>query len=331
MAMDLHLGETQERAQRIAVLGSLACGVGHDLRNIVMPALLRLDVLAASTELAARTRADLSSIRNSLMQLQHLADGLSLLSADVWTHSDSAGFTRLDEWWAGLRVLLAEALPSATELVTSIPDDLPAASITPAALAQVVASVLLISGQTLTDVPRSRVSITATVDDTGCLQLAIRHNGGAPARPHARHDDKTDRFGLETCRALMQRFGGDLHVEMPATGGTVFHLQLRPASPDRRRALRVRVLVSDPRVLAIVRMVLTQRRVSPVPFAYSGAVDTIITDAASLPIALRTRDQAPEDVTQPTAIIALGASMESVEGVRWIEAFDSDALEKALA
>ena len=47
-----------QRFQRMAMLGTLAGGLGHDLRNLVMPALLRLDVLAASGDLSEAAKRD---------------------------------------------------------------------------------------------------------------------------------------------------------------------------------------------------------------------------------------------------------------------------------
>jgi hypothetical protein len=294
-----------------------------------MPALLRLDVMTASTELGDRTLVDLASIRNSLMHLQHLADGLNLLSAETVGHSDTLSFTRLDDWWAGLRGILAEALPAETELTTSFAPDLPAAAISPAALAQVVASIVLMTAQAVAEMPTPRVSIRAALDDDEeCLHLEIEHNGGLSAQAQSAEDEHLSRFGLATCRTLMQRFGGDLRVEATSTGGTIFHLQLGRAAADRRHPPRVRVLVSDPRALAVVRMILIQRRVTPVPFADDGDVDTIICDAASLPIALRSRNPLADNAPSPT-IIALGPPQDTRPGVRWIDTYDTEALSRA--
>src|SRR5262245_30864340 len=71
-----------QRLQRMATLGTLASGLGHDLRNLVMPVLLRLDVVAANNDLPEKARQDLASIRQSILRLQRLAGGLRLLSSD---------------------------------------------------------------------------------------------------------------------------------------------------------------------------------------------------------------------------------------------------------
>ena len=58
--------ERQDRLQelqRLATLGNLAGGLGHDLRNLTMPVLLRLDVLSQSAEVPSSIRSDLAAIR----------------------------------------------------------------------------------------------------------------------------------------------------------------------------------------------------------------------------------------------------------------------------
>ena len=86
-----------QRLQRMATLGTLASGLGHDLRNLVMPVLLRLDVVAATTDLPEKARNDLASIRQSILLLQRLAGGLRLLSSDPFDQRDEAQLTTIHD------------------------------------------------------------------------------------------------------------------------------------------------------------------------------------------------------------------------------------------
>ena len=100
-----------QRLQRMATLGTLASGLGHDLRNLVMPVLLRLDVVAATTDLPEKARMDLASIRQSILRLQRLAGGLRLLATDPFDQRDESQITKLHDWWADLQPIVVDALP----------------------------------------------------------------------------------------------------------------------------------------------------------------------------------------------------------------------------
>ena len=74
--------------ERMATVGALALGMGHELRNLIMPLLLRLDVLALSREGETVSAADLASIRDGVVGIQQLAASLRWLGADP---TESAG------------------------------------------------------------------------------------------------------------------------------------------------------------------------------------------------------------------------------------------------
>ncbi|QJR35942.1 hypothetical protein [Gemmatimonas groenlandica] len=51
-------------------------GLGHELRNLVMPILLRLDVLRATEPLSPKAQVDIGVIRDMVLRLERLAAGL---------------------------------------------------------------------------------------------------------------------------------------------------------------------------------------------------------------------------------------------------------------
>ena len=115
----------------MATLGTLASGLGHDLRNLVMPVLLRLDVVTASNDLPEKARNDLASIRQSILRLQRLAGGLRLLSSDPFDQRDESQLTSLHDWWLDLQPIVVDALPPHSIVEAEISSELPRVAIPP--------------------------------------------------------------------------------------------------------------------------------------------------------------------------------------------------------
>ena len=214
--------------QCAALVGSLTGNLGHDIRNLVMPALLRLDVIGLSPDLTDGTKRDLDSIRKSIGQLQQLADGLRLFESPAFDTRGASGPTNIREWWNGLRMVVASVLPAHTAVRVDIADDLPDAAIPPGALAQVALSVLLNAKRALTGIQRPAIDVCARRDEQGVFLRITDNGGGMTPAVQARcfepfftthGEEGASGLGLYTGRAVMWRYGGDLSVA---------------AAPDRR-------------------------------------------------------------------------------------------------
>ncbi len=261
-----------QNLQRLAMVGTLASGLGHDLRNVVMPVLLRLDVLTASPSLPDAARADLTAIRQSVLHLQRLAGGLRLLSSDP-RESSEVQFTRLTTWWEEVCPLVVDALAANTVLEQTMPPDLPQVRVPPSALAQVMMNLAMNARRAMDALERPVLRVTASVvGDT--VQIEVVDNGRGmdevtrqqcfdpffTTRPR----ELSTGLGLSTARALMTQYGGDLTVEETRGEGSTFvmHLpvQSSPASrADDRGDRTIRFLVSDSRQLAVLRLIARQR------------------------------------------------------------------------
>lgn len=76
-----------------------------------MPVLLRPDVLTAVTDLPDSARNDLVGIRKSMRHLQHLSEGLRLLSPDAAMQPAERPVTTLKTRWADFRLVVVDTLP----------------------------------------------------------------------------------------------------------------------------------------------------------------------------------------------------------------------------
>lgn len=331
-----------QRLQRMATLGTLASGLGHDLRNLVMPVLLRLDVVAASNDLSEKARTDLASIRQSILRLQRLAGGLRLLSSDPFDQRDESQLTSLHDWWLDLQPIVADALPPHSIVEASIAGDLPQVAMPPGVLAQILINLVMNSRQAMEHTPSPRLRLTARAE-SGRVVMDVEDNG-------AGMDEETRRrcfepyfttrargyatgLGLSTGRALMNRYGGDLLLGAERDVGTSFSLaipvRVQSTSGTNGKHRRVRLLLRDPRQLAMLRLLIRHRGLEELASTSPEGADLTICDVDALPLVMNA-----EAGTSPGkgSIIAIGTPRADAtpDAVRWVDPKDFSILDDVL-
>jgi signal transduction histidine kinase len=335
-----------ERLQRMATLGTLASGLGHDLRNLVMPVLLRLDVVSATPDLPDKAKADLQSIRQSILRLQRLAGGLRLLATDPFEQRDEAQLTTLSEWWQEMHPIVVDALPPQTTLTVNFANDLPVVAVPPGTLAQILINLVMNARQAMEGMALPHLTITAR-SEPGRVMLDLADNG-------AGMDEETRRrcfepyfttrareyatgLGLSTGRALLNRYGGNLALGEQGEQGTVITMALParevPAVSENGHRRRVRLLVSDPRQRAVLRLLIRHRGLSELAEAEPEAADVTICDASSLAAVLADSNMpATTTLGSRGQIFAIGAPVadRNHDHVRWVDPSDFTVLDDVL-
>ncbi len=323
------------------MVGTLASGLGHDLRNVVMPVLLRLDVLGASAAIPEAARADLAAIRQSVLHLQRLAGGLRLLSSDP-RESSEVQFTRLVPWWEEVCPLVVDSLAANTVLQEEMPPDLPNVRVPPSALAQVTMNLAMNARRAMEGIERPVLRVSASlVGDT--VQIEMEDNGrGMDEATRERCFDPffTTRprelstgLGLSTARALMNQYGGDLTVDKARDDGSSFvmHLPVQSSTlqADQRGDRTIRFLVGDSRQLAVLRLIARQRGFREWEREPQGVVpDVIVGDAPAL-VALRAGGEGVDSIGKNTQLIAIGSpqpTSDSLADTQWVDVRDLSAL-----
>ena len=328
----------------MATLGTLASGLGHDLRNLVMPVLLRLDVVTASNELPEKARNDLASIRQSMLRLQRLAGGLRLLSSDPFDQRDEAQLTTLHDWWQDLQPIVVDALPPHSVVDVRIADDLPVVAVPPGALAQILINLVMNSRQAMEFTPAPRLALTGRLE-SGRVLLDVEDNGAgmdSETRRRCFEPYFTTRargyatgLGLSTGRALLNRHGGDLILGAEHEGGTTFTLSLpvRVKAPVGKNGAtrRVRLLVRDPRQLAMLRLLIRHRGLEELSATNMDNADLTICDVDALPLVVG-REQSSGRNGDAGSIIAIGTPKADAapDSVKWVDPKDFSMLDDVL-
>ena len=327
-------GRELRHLQRMAMLGVLAAGLGHDLRNLAMPVLLRLDALDATDDVSSgQARRDLASIRQSMIHLQRLASGLRLLSSDPFDQRDEAQYTLLAEWWTDMAAVVHDALPHHAVLDAAFPADLPPVAVPPAVLAQVLVN-LVVNARRAMDATERPALVLGARPEAGSVYLAVSDNGrGMDAETQqrcfepyftTRPRERATGLGLPLGRALMQRHGGDLRLTRTGAGsGATFTIVLplgHAGGAVRVSDREVRLLVREPRRLAVVRHVVSQHGFRELEQAAPGDPALVICDSEFLSSLFASGDG---DTVRSgrRRIIAIGerSGVQWPDEVRWID------------
>ena len=226
-------------ADRLAAIGTLAAGLGHDMNNVLLPVRCRLDALDAA-RLPAEVKEHLEAVRRSTEYLQQLADGLHLLALDPDDPEASTEVTDLESWWKQVGTLLARCLPKHVTFTIALPDDLPEVAVAPHRLTQALLNLIVNAGEAVGEDGQVRLW-AKPFEDRRFVRLGVTDNGhGMTPEVKRRALDPfftTKKRGLGTglglslVRGAVQSAGGSIEIESaPGEGTTV--LLILPASSE---------------------------------------------------------------------------------------------------
>jgi PAS domain S-box-containing protein len=265
------LEETHARmraSERMAALGTLSAGLGHDMGNLLLPVRARLDAIERQA-LPPGLAEDIGAIRKSAEYLQRLSSGLRLLALDPEDSTASADTTALREWCADSTPVLKNILPRHVTLECDVPAGLPAARVPRHVLTQIVFNLVQNAGDAMRDRRSGRVRIHAAAGPGGAgwVELSISDDGPgmtAEVRRHCLEPFFTTKprgistgLGLALVNSAVQRMGGTIRIETAVGKGTTFVLGL-PAGPESSGGRRPTAVVgiADPRIRSFVGTLL---------------------------------------------------------------------------
>jgi signal transduction histidine kinase len=231
--------EALQRSERMASMGTLVAGLGHDLNNLLLPIRGHLAALEAAA-LDESIRGHVKAIGQAAEYLRQLNDNLRLFALDPERRDDSHGVTNISDWWTRLRTLLKRAISPTVKLRVELPQDLPAVDISAHRLTQAVLNLLINASEAITE--RGRIRLWAeTVDDRSCVRLGVTDNGrGMSAQVRRRALDPfftTKRrgrgtgLGLPLVHGIVRSVGGSIEIDSKPRCGTTVVLNL-PVAPD---------------------------------------------------------------------------------------------------
>jgi len=282
-------------SDRLAMIGTIAAGLGHDMNNVLLPVRAHLNAIASGgRRLGTQQReAHIGHIRSSLSYLQHLSDSLHGLALDPETEGDGLGRTALGSWWAKSRPILEKTLHRRAQLDCWIDDTAPEVAVPPHALTRVVLNLLVNAAEAVPDGrPKSAARVVMRIRGAGThVVIEVTDNGvGMSDEVRRRVFDmffttKTrglgTGLGLPLVRRIVERSGGAVEIESRVGLGTTVRLILPAATAESDPSrLIARVRIEDGRCAAIVRGYLDVLGVDAESDALPEDADLLILDAA---------------------------------------------------
>ncbi len=272
-------------ADRLASIGTLAAGLGHDMNNVLLPVRARLDALAEAVRtgnIPATQRAHIDEIRKSTAYLQQLADGLHYLAMDPDIEDDThegGTSTDLSQWWSQAGTLLSKAVPKHVRVIASFQPDLPKAGLPAHGLTQAILNLVVNAGEAIPgpSIRKRRQGLVriwakpVEVSGMTWIRIGVTDNGtGMSADVQRRALDMffTTKsrglgtgLGLALVRKVAERCGGKVEIQSEVGNGTTVTMII-PAARSAEHAsasgdsLCAVVSVEDGRAAAIITHVL---------------------------------------------------------------------------
>jgi hypothetical protein len=268
---------------------------------------------------------------------------LRLLSSDPFDQRDEPHLTTLHEWWDDLQPIVVDALAPHSIVEAHIGRDLPVVAVPPGALAQILINLVMNSRQAMERTPAPRLTIAARVE-SGQVLLDVTDNGSGM-------DEETRRrcfepyfttrargyatgLGLSTGRALLNRYGGDLSLGAEQEGGTIFTIAMpvhvaEPAGSNGAHR-RVKLLVQDPRQLAMLRLLIRNRGLVEISSNASETADVTICDVDALRDIIGRGASSTTHVSGSIVAIGTPSTVPAPESVRWVDPRDFSVLDDVL-
>lgn len=248
---ETELEESQRQlrlSERMAVLGTLAAGIVHDIGNLLLPMRAHLDRLQQH-KLAGEMAEDVTALDVCTGYLSRIIQGLRMLSRDPFEMRNQV--TDMSAWAAELMLLLPMAAPPPTRLVFDVASGLPRVRIASIALTQAVFNVVLNAAHALGGRSDGVVTVTAArgeklPDQPDRVVIAISDNGGGmdeATRQHCLEPFFTTKsrtlstgLGLALVNQIVQECGGEVRVESQLGRGTTISLHIEAATDGHHGA-----------------------------------------------------------------------------------------------
>jgi PAS domain S-box-containing protein len=232
-------------SERMAALGTLAAGLGHDMGNLLLPMDVRLGLLIEA-DLPRELHEHVVGIQKCARYLQRLSRGLRLLATDP-AHVEFRGVTALDKWWNDVRLILKDVLPGSIRFEHHMPESESWVGMGRTGLTQAVYNLVQNAADAIKEHGGSQVSIDVDSDPSDpWVRIRVGDDGPGMTEDVARHcmdpyfstkaRGQSTGMGLALVHALVTGAGGQVEVQStPGQGTTISLILPRPAPPPEER------------------------------------------------------------------------------------------------
>ncbi len=226
---------------RLAAIGTLAAGLGHDMGNLLMPMEARLSAMG-SAPLTSDLREDVRAIGEACAYLRSLSRGLRLLAMGDDGAASAGEGVDITTWAKDVSPFLRHALRKGIELRIEA-GDAPPVRMSPASLTQVVFNLVQNAGDAMRTRERGHVWVSAARDGRpDRVVLEVGDDGPGMSADVLRRcmepffTTKTrgisTGLGLALVRGAVMKAGGEVDIRSAPGEGVVVRLSLPCVEPE---------------------------------------------------------------------------------------------------
>lgn len=234
--------ERLRESERMASLGTLSAGLGHDMGNLLLPIRTRLDLMG-KMPLMKDVAGHLDSIRQCVNYLQALTNGLRQLALKPDCDEGSGLCTDLIVWSQEIAPLFKSILPRNIALKIDIPAQTPPVAIARHRLTQAVFNVVNNAADALRQSREGQVTMAAAASDDGrFVRVCVSDDGpgmSEEVRRRALEPFFTTKtrglstgLGLSLVHGIVKSAGGSVEIQSEPGGGTSVALVLAVAGEN---------------------------------------------------------------------------------------------------
>lgn len=245
------------RSDRATTISTLAAGLGHDMKNVILPVRAHLNALfAAEASLAEmpapERRLHLEQIRRGVSYLHQLADGLHFLSLGPDQVEQAPASTNLKIWWSEVEPLISRTVPMHIAVAGSFSPRLPNVAIAAHWLTQAVLNLVVNAGESIAKSGKRRGSVRVwarAARGGGHVRLGVTDDGCGMRKEVKRRAFEAffttkprhlgTGLGLAIVRGVAERISSSIEVESRLGKGTTIVMNL-PVAVKRAHVRKAR-------------------------------------------------------------------------------------------
>jgi signal transduction histidine kinase len=236
------LAERLRLSERMASLGTLSAGLGHDLGNLLLPIDVRLRLLLEA-DLSPELRDHVAGIEKASQYLQRLSAGLRSLAMDPEAGVDGEP-TELLGWWSDMGMIFRNLLPRSVDFEHELPERPCWVEMKQVSLTQVVFNLVQNAADALRERETGSVRVSV-IDDSAAAMVQLRVADDGPGMTEdvvrrcmdpyfsTKPRGVSTGLGLALIHRLVKGVGGRIDIEAALGQGTTISLSL----PRARRSV----------------------------------------------------------------------------------------------
>ena len=229
----LRAEEEMQRANQMTLVGQMAAGLAHEIKNPLAGVKVSLDVLAADLELQEEDQEVFARVVNEVNRMEKLLKNFLNYARPPQPHFDLVDVNRLlDSSLKNVELTISNKKDLSIHFERDLFTGLPQIEADPSQLQQVLLNLLLNAIDTIEG--SGTIAASSRMNGSDCVGIEISDTGKGMSEaslekifnPFFTTKTKGTGLGLSICKRLIEQHGGNIEVHSSVDSGTSFVITL---------------------------------------------------------------------------------------------------------